>query len=1016
MSSGAELLILQQSIRHYIEISQTRELAVHEKSEYQKLAAALVPALKRFAEAPSTATHSVAQTKNDTTARMPSKPLTTIMANATGKANIPVLDKSAVRLKKESSSQVVNKLDVAHRQKPTILGAKSTNRPQTDLSLTGSTVLNPKSNVNKKDDLTKGPTVLDPKANVNKKTQDGQTKRPAKRQRPLPANNQNESKKGHRKRTVTLGGSSDDDDDKENVDPRRPYSGRRRTTLEGDSVAVIRSQINPRPALANSRDSIVNILSGNRGHIERGSFTLTGTAPHFDHAIQPRPTINRAINTARVNAQSNPHTLSQESIHPLRLPSLHAPQPSQVQLQEPHQKILVHSLEASQQPHIPPQERLVSPRIQLRTVHDSSHVSSEAISHSRFMHHDELVRPPVEFEAQKPYTQPREATHDSLLKPQEAPSIPEFKLEFPTSTSLESHKEESGKHSQEPDVDSPFEVPPSVEDDDESLRDFEGLHEQTPEEPVIAERAKSNAQGLDAPSITDLADVPDSQCSESSQGSLQATLAVPMFLQNSLLEEVGESVPSGDDQEQVLPTESSKLVDGVWCFDEFKENILATVCSNLEEWIAVETKAQVQFWQLENKVPLSDCKWMKRVQLEKTSAATRIMFASDDSMAVVVDMINYTLLRVPLTNEAVPGDPPSLSSAFWKGAPFSQSCNSFVMEGQDNRKLIVAGSTSSGSICLVDVSTIHGSDNPCPSQTLIHVNTNEIASSIVQVKNSESLTVATFGETIVLWDLMSSSKPAAIIDLASILSSFRLTSSPQQQLKPVIVTATVPSNFLQTFNGGSQATSGTLPASQWPIFICLGVKSGASYHLENEYDQCALFIMNGSKIELVHKYRGTSSISSALASARFLACQTMTPGGKTASLQLWDICSSESVASMDLVVSAEAQNALSREPRRSWTPTKTASFLSSGSTLSPPPTSSDDEEEDTESVSTNVLPKSGRPVFKPEESMNLRSVAFLDRAAEVKFALHGLHRWAVIVKRVGHRSTIHVMDFGAMLH
>jgi len=104
---------------------------------------------------------------------------------------------------------------------------------------------------------------------------------------------------------------------------------------------------------------------------------------------------------------------------------------------------------------------------------------------------------------------------------------------------------------------------------------------------------------------------------------------------------------------------------------------------------------------------------------------------------------------------------------------------------------------------------------------------------------------------------MSSTKPAAVIDISSALSSFRLSSCSQQQLEPIIVTATVPSKFLQTFNGSSQATTSTLPASRWPIFICLGVKSGASYRLENEHDQCALFLMNGSRIELVHKYRGT---------------------------------------------------------------------------------------------------------------------------------------------------------------
>jgi hypothetical protein len=100
-------------------------------------------------------------------------------------------------------------------------------------------------------------------------------------------------------------------------------------------------------------------------------------------------------------------------------------------------------------------------------------------------------------------------------------------------------------------------------------------------------------------------------------------------------------------------------------------------------------------------------------------------------------------------------------------------------------------------------------------------------------------------------------KPVAILNVASVLLSFRSSCSPHLQLIPSILSATVPSKFLATYNRGSRAADGAIPACQWPILVCLGVKSWSSYRFESESDQCALFVMNGSKIELVHKFRGT---------------------------------------------------------------------------------------------------------------------------------------------------------------
>ncbi|KAG0045788.1 hypothetical protein BGZ83_009000 [Gryganskiella cystojenkinii] len=1023
MPTGAEMLILQQSVKYYIELSWTRPLAHHEQADLQKLMTELAPALKRYQESPAltqpnTATGtSVAsnasrevyrpQTIDSTPlVKLQTPFLTTMPTRKPNNANT-----KSIRVKKESNSQTLIGSDpnhtvpataaVARPNKTTsnILGAKNTNRqstvPQLDLGLTKPA---PTASLGVKTNRLTDVTNINSSNNKNRTLDEKKSLPPTPQKKVLgnatntinttnttanrtkvdnrPSAIRGDSvKRANTKRTRTFeDDESENDDYKENIDPRRPFSGRRRTTSQGAAVATIRSQITPRDTLSNSRDNVVNILDG-RNYNENSNGN--------SYAYPPR-TIPRALSQQQDQQRQN------------RFPSDSTS----------------------------------------RSVTDASFVGQLRLSS---VIHD--GRTQIQTNASSvPYKQ---------TQPQDS------QCHSPPQTQGDDHSNifRFGSRSLERDQYSPIEVPASV-DDDESVKSLGDLRALTPEYPLALDHPKACVAALAAipeiPEMVDYEEVPDSQCSQSSQssgGTVEgATLAMPMFLENSLPEIEDDSLPSNNGLSRVTdtPTESTKLVDGVWCFDEFKDTILATVCSNHKQWIAVETRSRVLLWQLSDETSHTDCRWMRRFQLDKLSHGVRVMFAPDDSAAVIVNMTDSTIVHVPLASLSGEGDPEGITNTVWKEATWSRRCNSFIIDGKNDQKWIVAGSIIAGSVCLVDVSNPRQQPNSsCLSQTLCCTDVSEVASSIAQVQNSKSLILATFGETIVLWDLMSYDKPVAMVDVAEALSSFRLSLSADHQPYPTLVAATVPKLFLQAYNSGSNQSNSALPASQWPIFVTVGVKIGPSYHFENEHDQCALFLMNGSKIQLVHKYYGTRSISSAFASSQFLACQTITEDGKSASLQLWDLCDPESIATLALVTSAEQQNLLTQEPRQQQWVSRNSNHANSdthnnckttdsldGSSLSPPPSSlsfSSDEDDglaqgsghqlQVHAAAHSKLPRStSLTSFLPAESMSLRSVAFMDRAAEVQFSLHAQYQWAVVVKQVRNVSTMHVVDFGALLY
>lgn len=70
-----------------------------------------------------------------------------------------------------------------------------------------------------------------------------------------------------------------------------------------------------------------------------------------------------------------------------------------------------------------------------------------------------------------------------------------------------------------------------------------------------------------------------------------------------------------------------------------------------------------------------------------------------------------------------------------------------------------------------------------------------------------------------------------------------------------IISASVPRLFTQEY--AEMILSGSLPPSQWPILAVIRMSDLDNSTLDQDHDQCGLYVMREKAIELVHKYRGT---------------------------------------------------------------------------------------------------------------------------------------------------------------
>lgn len=70
-----------------------------------------------------------------------------------------------------------------------------------------------------------------------------------------------------------------------------------------------------------------------------------------------------------------------------------------------------------------------------------------------------------------------------------------------------------------------------------------------------------------------------------------------------------------------------------------------------------------------------------------------------------------------------------------------------------------------------------------------------------------------------------------------------------------IISASVPRLFTQEY--AEMIHSGALPPSQWPILAVIRMSDLDNSTLDQDHDQCGLYVMREKAIQLVHKYRGT---------------------------------------------------------------------------------------------------------------------------------------------------------------
>lgn len=495
--------------------------------------------------------------------------------------------------------------------------------------------------------------------------------------------------------------------------------------------------------------------------------------------------------------------------------------------------------------------------------------------------------------------------------------------------------------------------------------------------------------------------------------------------------------------------ESTAFADGLWCIEDLKNRVEGTVCGFQDQWLAMETTSHVQFWKLENDTPSVKNQWLRHINLPKASLrSTQVLFAPDDSFAVVMDASEFSFTKLPLQDlDYLQQSDVAFPTYAWTGVNPSPGYKGFIMkQGSSDGHLIVVATEEPGSIGFISVP---GDDGETDGRDMLQAKSVTVpgaegsASSLALVGNT-SLVAATFGSTVVIWNVNSLQEPVSVVDT----SSLSLTN-------PKLVYAAVPIQFFEQEKVLGMDRS--IPAT-WPVL--------SVFRDNTQSNQCALYVMKGGHIERIHQYQGSSSISTVCASSRFIACQLKVDGKDV--LQLWDISKPEPLIQLSLLEPpslAEVATQRSIQQQSLWHQQVTSAIkqeenetrsrddlddlFSSVSTLSPPPDdlssppvpSIENEpaaalplplpEERTPSpvrrrpiVNIDVRRRSqsqslsGRVSRAPTEWIDLTSIAIMERK-EVSFSIHASQQWVVVVQKssmMKSPSVVHILDLMSILY
>ncbi|KAF8937754.1 hypothetical protein BGZ47_008867 [Haplosporangium gracile] len=494
--------------------------------------------------------------------------------------------------------------------------------------------------------------------------------------------------------------------------------------------------------------------------------------------------------------------------------------------------------------------------------------------------------------------------------------------------------------------------------------------------------------------------------------------------------------------------ESTTFADGLWCIEDMRHCVVETVCGFQEQWLAMETTSHVQFWKLDNDTPSVKSQWVRYINLSKTSSRpTQVLFAPDDSFAVVMDAPERSFTKVPLRDlDYLQQNDFSFPTYSWTGLKPLSGCKGFIVEqDSDDGHLVVVAAEEAGCIGFISVPSNDGENDGCEmlqAKSVTVPGIEEPASSLALVEHT-SLVAATFGPTVALWDVNSLVKPVSVVDTSGLLLT-----------NPQLVYASVPVQFFEKEK--MLGMDHSLPAA-WPVLVVFRESAHSN--------QCTLYAMKGGHIERIHQYQGSSSITSVCASSRFIACQVKVNGKDV--LQLWDISKPEPVIQFSLLEPpslAEVATQRSIQQQNLWHQQVASAskqeengvgcsddledLFSSVSTLSPPPEDLSSPpfpsiETEAEAAPLPVpLPEerspspvrrrpivdvdvrqqsqsqSGRVSRPPAEWIDLTSIAIMERK-EVSFSIHSSQHWVVVVQKssmMKSPSVIHILDLMSILY
>ncbi|KAF9562918.1 hypothetical protein EC968_005047 [Mortierella alpina] len=1058
--SGADLLILQQSVKQYLLAKQTRELTSHEQEELVKIKELLVPALLRYTQ-----------------------PAAAADANSSTPHNNPSRDTRAGRLlppKPISSRQsTVPEHRPSGAAKLTQTRIKS-ERPQPPQSASGPRPLGPSTIQNKEG------AMLAPNSKK------GTRKR-------LEIYHDDENAEPKRRR-VKGGRDRGGDSDKENRNPADALSVNRTKRVLGE---ITNTAKNP-PANQNQKDKSV-LNSGTIGNkaslqgrypsdttrkINDASKPITATAKVDAQKEEETPTINRLA--PRVTVANEPAVLDST---PTSTPIAIKGHKSSPAAEEPEativQRLGVSSdLTSVENGVVTPAlaKTVAAPVVDCPSKHQPSIAQATtekptvAIPEDNAENEDLILRSLT----------PKDSTlaKASLSDACGITEIPGSVEDEQSATSFESSTKQARRTLvlnapvAETSVTRANDLPEyeEVQDSQESLasQDVSFHKSPVPESPSMNEvrepQYTPSCRGSLEPTLPlpeflldrEYEEVPDSQDSQSLQDVLlcsqDPTLPRPDFLLgydsegDQLLDSSDgaeangtvrsrpvltaksiavTSKPQAISRDNHPVTESTNLADGVWCIDDCHQEVVSIVCGHSDLWIAVEMAKEIQFWRLQSHKGLSKSRWCNLFTHKKNYARPhQIIFTPDDCLAVILNPVDTSYFLVQL-DRIGPHKDVVKEIIMGSGVQPSLECKGLIMEREDARYsinggpehdyIIVLGASESGSLCLIPIprwrEDVHS--ETVEVELLPICSSQDTVSSFVKVENTSSLVLASFGTDLVLCDFYEG-LPVCTTDLKLERPLGPCGFSSALPPTPTVLSATVPAVYLEEY---PEHTS----ASSYPIMAVLQMHHGPGNSLDQDVeDSCALYAMKDGATELVHKYQNSHSLSVASSSSRFVMGQSKQDGKDR--LYLWDLVQPEIAAQLSLqeppsrehLASQGSLQRLQSKPMTEQDEVDTVSldFFSDGSTLSTPPGVLSDSSEAEEVDRVQLLGRDEseeqleRPVSRQsDEWIELISVSWTEDK-KVRFAVHPDQRWVVVAqqgKTIVGSTAIHILDMMTLL-